>query len=257
MYYLRIDDLNATLLCTDGGRPVVVQRNIIPGAFPDTLAEISSAIDAQRLDVLVSGPTTIVPSSELEDTTPETQDIIFNSCFNFVDNTPRRVFYDDIPALHAHLLFAVKDNICNAIIEQFPTTELRFVSSLTPLVRHFSESYDGTSRFRVYLNCRDRFVDVFAFDGRQLAVFNSFPVSSISDVVYYALAFAKTIGFSPASTPYYAVGDNGKAADVVAHLRQFAHKATVLDITEELGKRPLTQNPDIPHDLVFHILCAS
>lgn len=257
MYYLRIDDLNATLLCTDGGRPEVVQRNIIPGAFHDTLAEISSAIDAQRLDVLVSGPTTIVPSSELKDTTPETQDLIFNSCFNFVDNTPRRVFYDDIPALHAHLLFAVKDNICNAIIEQFPTTELRFVSSLTPLVRHFSESYDGTSRFRVYLNCRDRFIDVFAFDGRQLAVFNSFPVSSINDVVYYALAFAKTIGFSPVSTPYYAVGDNDKAVDVVAHLSQFAHNATVLDITEELGKRPLTQNPDIPHELVFHILCAS
>lgn len=257
MYYLRINDLQATLLCTDGGRPVVVKRNIIPGAFADTMAEISSAIDAERIDVLVSGPTTIVPSAELAVTTPEKQNLIFNSCFNFVDNTPRRVFYDDIPALHAHLLFAVKDNICNAIIEQFPTTELRFVSSLTPLVRHFSESYDGSSRFRVYLNCRDRFVDVFAFDGRQLAVFNSFPVGSVNDVVYYALAFAKTVGFSVNSTPYYAVGDGPKATEVVEHLCNFTHKATVIDLEKELGSHPLTQNPDIPHDLVFHILCAS
>lgn len=257
MYYLRIDDFRATLLSTDGGQPVVEHHNIVPGAFSDTMAEISSAINAQRLDVLVSGPTTIVPSAELKETTPETQDLIFNSCFNFVDNTPRRVFFDDIPALQAHLLFAVKDNICNDIVEQFPTTELHFVSSLTPLVRHFSESYDGTSRFRVYLNCRDRYVDVFAFDGRQLAVFNSFPVGGGSDVVYYALAFAKTIGFSPASTPYYVVGDRDKTAEVVTRLRQFTHKAVVLDIAEELGRRPLTQHTDIPHELVFHILCAS
>lgn len=257
MYYLRIDDLRATLLCTEGGRPVIAHRNIIPGAFSDALAEISSAIDAERLDVLVSGPTTIIPSAEIEGTTPEAQDIIFNSCFNFVDNTPRRVFYDEIPTLQAHLLFAVKDNICNAIIEQFPTTELRFVSSLTPLVRHFSESFDGSSRFRVYINCRDRFADFFAFDGRQLAVFNSFPVGSVNDVVYYALAFAKTIGFSVAATPYYAVGNGTKAAEVVSYLREFTHKAAVVDIKQELGNRPLTQNPDIPHDLVFHILCAS
>lgn len=257
MYYLRIDDLRATLLSTEGGRPVIAQRNIIPGTFSDVLAEISSAIDAERLDVLVSGPTTIIPSSEIEGTTPAAQDIIFNSCFNFVDNTPRRVFYDEIPALQAHLLFAVKDNICNAIIEQFPTTELRFVSSLTPLVRHFSESFDGSSRFRVYINCRDCFADFFAFDGRQLAVFNSFPVSSVNDVVYYALAFAKTIGFSVADTPYYAVGNGTKAAEVISYLHEFSHKATVVDIKQELGNRPLTQHPDIPHDLVFHILCAS
>lgn len=256
MYYLRIDDLRVALLCGDAANPVVVERNHIPGAFAEVLAELSSAVSAERLDVLVSGPTTIAPVELLTGAPGETEQI-FGSCFNFVDNDTRRVFSNDIPALHSRLLFGVKSSVYEAIVQQFSTTEVRFVSALTPLLRHFSEHYDGGTRFRVYLNCRDRFVDVLAFDGRQLAVLNSFPVSKVNDAVYYTLAFSKTVGLDIADTPYIVVGNTVMVASVVSHLRRFANNVTSPSLLEEFGASSLTLDSDIPYDLAVHILCES
>lgn len=256
MYYLHIDDLRISLLSQADTQPTIVGRNIIPGAFGEVLADFSTAFTAKRLDVLVSGPTTIVPTSELN-AAPEKQDLIFNSCFNFVDQAPRRVFYDEIPSLHSHLLFAVKDNVCNEIIEQFSQADIRFTSALSPLLRHFADQYDGKHRFRVYLNCRYRFVDVFAFDGRQLVVLNSFPVNAVTDAVYYTLSFSKVIGLDVATVPYYVVGDTAMRQTVVEQLSSFAHNVTAKTLEEEFGTSPLTTNPDIPYALSAHILCAS
>lgn len=256
MYYLHIDDLRVSLLCQADTQPNLVGRNIIPGAFAEVLADFSSAFRAKQLDVLVSGPTTIVPTAELN-VAPEKQDLIFNSCFNFLDNSPRRVFFDEIPALHSHLLFAVKDNVCNEIIEQFSEAEIRFTSALTPLLRHFSDQYDGKRRFRVYLNCRYRFIDVFAFDGRQLVVLNSFPVNAVSDAVYYTLSFSKVVGLDVATVPYYVVGDHTMSKTIVEQLSAFAHNVCMKTLEEEFGTSPLTTNPEIPYALSAHILCAS
>lgn len=255
-YYLRVEDLRISLVSRTNGEFVIAERNVLPGAFAEALREFSSAFDAYRLDVIVSGPTTIVPSPEMPES-PEQQDRLFNSCFRFVDNTPRRVFYNEIPALHSNLLFAVKDSVCNAIIEQFPEADIHFVSSLTPLLMRFSEQYDGSSRFRVYLNCRDNFVDVFAFDGRQLAVINSFPANTPADAVYYTLGFSKNVGLNVETTPYRVVGDKTMAQGVVKGLRRFASNASHQTPADAFGELELTHNTDISYDLAAYITCAS
>lgn len=255
MHYLRIDDLRISLLSHTDSIPVFTSRNVLPGHFDTALTAFSADVSPVRLDVLVSGPTTIVPSAEIPDD-PEEQALLFNSCFSFSDNTPRRVFFDEIPALKSHLFFAVKDNVCNAIVEQFPDTEVHFISAITPMLRHFSENYDGTTRFRVYLNCREGFVDAFAFDGRQLAILNSFPVRSVSDAVYYALAFSKTVGFEVSTTPYCIVGDETMATSIVSHLRDFAHNVVLGSLRDDFAASPLSLNNQIPYDLALHALCA-
>lgn len=255
MQYLRLDDLSISMLSNTDSKPVLTSRTVLPGHFDTALAEFSAVANPGRLDVLVSGPTTIVPSAEIPED-PEEQALIFNSCFSFNDSTPRRVFFDEIPALKSHLFFAVKDNVCNAIIEQFPDAEVRFFSAITPMLRHFSENYDGATRFRVYLNCRNGFVDAFAFDGRQLAILNSFPVRSVSDAVYYALAFSKTVGFDVATTPYCIVGDETMATSIVEHLQDFAHNVVRGSLRDDFAASPLTLNNAIPYDLALHALCA-
>lgn len=255
MHYLRIDDQSISLLKGTDTKPVFTSRHVLPGTFGMTLAELTADTQPVHIDVLVSGPTTIVPSTEIP-TTPEEQALVFNSCFNFNDNTLRRVFYDEIPALKSHLFFAVKDSICNAILEQYPDAEVRFISAITPMLRHFSENYDGTQRFRVYLNCRHGFMDAFAFDGRQLAILNSFPVRSVSDAVYYALAFSKTVGFDTATTPYYIYGDATMAKSVVEHLQDFAHNVVSGSLRDDFAASPITLNNEIPYDLALHALCA-
>lgn len=256
MYYLRIDDLRMTLLRQAEGVPVFAERNIVPGAFSEVLGELASGFHADKLDVLVSGPMTIVPSEELP-AAPADYAAIFNACFHFVDNTPRYVFSNEIPALRSHLLFAVKQPTYDAVTHEFADIPVNFVSSLTPLLRHFAGRQDAVSRFRVYVNCRDRFIDVFVFDGRQLAVINSFPVSTSSDAVYYILGFSKTVGFAVATTPYYIVGDREMADALVSQLSRFAGRVVSQTIVEEFGASPLTDNPHITYDLAAHILCAS
>lgn len=255
MYYLRIDDLRMTLLRQVDGVPVFAERNIVPGAFSEVLGELASGFKADKLDVIVSGPMTIVPSEELP-ADPADNAAIFNTCFHFIDNTPRYVFSNEIPALRSHLLFAVKQPTYEAVMKQFADVPVQFVSSLTPLLRHFADRYDGSSRFRVYVNCRDRFIDVFVFDGRQLAVINSFPVSTPADAVYYILGFSKTVGFAVATTPYYIVGDSSMVGDLVNHLSRFAGRVSSHTIVDEFGSTPLTVNPHITYDLAAHVLCA-
>lgn len=256
MHYLHIDDVSISLLCPGIAAPTLKVRNIMPGALDEVLADLAADTAVRRLDVLVSGPTTIVPSEEFggEENVRES---LFNSCFNFVDNTPRCVFDNEIPALYSHLLFGVKQSTRAAILGAFPQAEVSFVSALTPLLRHFSAQHDGSCRFRVYVNCRKGFVDVFVFDAQQLAVLNSFPVNTASDAVYYMIGFSKTVGIELSVTPYFIVGDSVMAADIVGMLKRFAPLVETRSVTDEFGASPLTLNTNISYDLAAHILCAS
>lgn len=256
MYYLRIDDLRVSLLYHKDNIPIFSSTSVVQSSIDEALDELFAAdMLPARLCVLVSGPTTIVPMAESPES-PAEQSVLFNSCFCFRDDTPRRVLFDEIPALNSHLYFAVKADVCNAIINHFPDAQVHFMSAITPMLRHFSEKDDEAMRFRVYLNCRCGYIDALAFDGRQLVVLNSFPVRGVSDAVYYALAFSKTIGFEVASTPYIIVGDDTMAASLVDQLKSFAHNVLQGSLCDDFEHSPILHNTDIPYDLALHVLCA-
>lgn len=256
MYYLRLDDLRVKLLCQSEGIPVMVERNILGGDVTEIISDLAGSINTRHLDVLVSGPTTIVPSDELP-SSASAHAAIFNACFNFMDDTPRLVFSNEIPALRSHLLFAIKEPTYDALVKYFPAVNVRFVSSLTPLLLHFANRPASGARFRVYINCREGFIDVFVFDGQQLAVLNSFPVTAVADAVYYTLAFSKTVGFDISTTPYYVVGEPALSQSVVEQLRRFARVVTTRSLDEEFGINAVTHTEGITFDLAAHILCAS
>lgn len=202
------------------------------------------------IDVLVCGPTTIVPDEELRhhDATQ-----LFNSCFCFTDDAERTVFTAPLPTLHSTLLYGVKTLHVEALHQEFSATELRFVPSLAPLLSHFAERYEASQQLRMYVNCRHRFIDVFGFDGRRLLFFNSFPVNSPDDAVYYVLALMQSLGFSASTTPCQIMGDQSMTSELLPRLQRFVKQVQGLKVKEYFDIPLLSPQTEVPFDLVAYV----
>lgn len=278
MTHLRIDDRHigclATCAATDESH--YASHPYLPGDFADALGNIArdgasaelrmdgagsqsaaagsnAEAGSAAVDVLICGAATIVPLDEAEDNDEQ----LFGHCFHFSDDEPRVVFSNELPTLHARLLFGLRCSNYEALRQWADGAELRLYSSLTSLLKHHSVTFGETSRQRLCVNCRDRFVDVFAFDDTRLTLFNSYSVSGVTDIVYYVIAVANTVGINLSSVRCYVMGDRVTAENAISHLRRFIQKVSPVALPDDCASRAATSTSAIPYDLVLHTLCAS
>lgn len=213
---------------------------------PDFNAYIKHA----PVTVLVSGPATAVPSDAVNDADNA---FIFNSCFSFTNHEERSVYANEIPALRQRLIFGVMKTVEEAIGQEFRFPEWMFVSTLTPVLEHFAEKHQGDKGVRLYVNCRNRFVDVFTFDGGRLQVLNTFPVNSVADASYYVVAMMKNMDYCMYTTTCSILGDAAMAADLSKALRRFLAQVEVVNPAKEFGTLNTLATADVPFDIWAHI----
>lgn len=264
MLYLRIDDLRLMLLAPSDHQPTIIERNILPGRFPEVLHDLSSATTASHIDVLVNGPVTIVPTEELREMNAATQrsatnrttvaETLYQSCFAFNEEAPRHVLENPLPSLRHTVLFSLHEEMYDAIQEQYADSEIRYISALTPLLRYFATQRDPVHRQRVYVYCRQRFIDVFAFEDRHLMLLNSFPVGSIEDAIYFVLTLSQSLGFDVKTIPFTLIGDRGMTSDLTQGLSRFVQRVDTATLSGHFVQSPYLDNPAVPYDLALHIV---
>lgn len=238
--------------------PGVQQTLASPASVQQALAELrelvpdfNAYVRNSTVTVLVSGPATLVPVEEIDE---EDDAFIFNSCFSFTDHAQRNVCSDDLDSLRQRVVYGVPKSTVEAIQQEFRYPELRFVSTLTPLLQHFSGAEGSRNAdVRMYVNCRYRFIDVFAFSRQHLQLLNSFPVNTPDDATYYVLALLKTMGYSMAATPVNVLGDPSMADELSKCLSRFAKNVRQLDATKEFGNPCTASDFDVPCDLLAHV----
>lgn len=214
------------------------------------LPEFNEYVKHSPVTVIVSGPATLVPA----DSVNEADDaFIFNSCFSFSDHTERSVYANELPALRQRLLFGVMKTVEEAIGQEFRYPDLRYVSALTPVLEHFAGRHRDARGIQIYVNCRNRFVDLFVFSDKRLQVLNSFPVNSVADASYYVVALMKNMDYSIAGTPCCVLGDPVKVADLAKALRCFLPNVVAIDSLREFGAVNMATLAEVPFDLMAHI----
>lgn len=212
--------------------------------------EFNENIEHSPVTVLVSGPATLVPT---DDVPVDDDDFVFNSCFSFKNHEERSVHANEIPALRQRLLFGVQKTVEEAIAQEFRYPELRFTSTLTPLLEHYAEKHRGDRGVQIYVNCRERFIDVFAFAAGRLTVLNSFAVNTIADASYFVVALMKNMDYDMANVACRIIGDGAMAADLVQTLRRFIAHVDAVDAVKEFRTVSMLTVADVPFDIMAHI----
>ncbi len=265
MLYLRLEDHKITL--ADYNRPTSADASadavltLVEHALTPTLSLRQNLQEARQqhplfqqtndVEVIVNGPTTLVPVSEYDDSLEE---ILFNSCFRAASEVPYRVLADVVPQQRTMLLFGVRQAVSDGISAEFQGADIHYTSATSLLLRRFAEHDFGTHRHRIYVNCRDHYIDVAAFNERQLVACCPYEVNTASDAAYYVLALSKAQGFLPAETLYIMVGNNSTAREFTTILRRFAPAVRRHTLGDEFGTRPITQHPAVPFDLGLMLL---
>ncbi len=200
----------------------------------------------ERVQVIVAGPVTPLPLADFQEEDCET---IYNYCF--AATAPRRIFYDVVAATSTVLLFALEEEICKAVEEVFDCP-VHYLSSFTPLLRHFASKPEGTgTHTRIYIYCRNHETDVMAFTDNRLAATNTFPVSAAADVAFHALSLGAQLTKNAADAAYHLVADTSEQRDeVLNELRQYTHNAYAINPAAEFNRHPVAIHPGISYDLL-------
>lgn len=211
----------------------------------------ASFSEEQAVQVSVGGMVTLVPLAEFEE---EHCDTLYNYCVAGDGAAPlaRRIFYDVLPASNAVLLFALPEDVCQDVEAVFG--EVRYVSRLTPLLRRWAIRTAAQSSRRVYLYCRDGSADIFFFEEQRILVLNSYEVLAATDVVYYAFNLSQNLGVDFEVTTYTVFGEEAQCREVATQLAMYAPHVAVLNAGAEFNRHPLSQNPEIPFDLLAQVL---
>lgn len=265
MLYLRLEDHKIILAdysrpasCDAGTNPVLT---LVEHAQNPTLSLRQNLQEARQqhplfqqaaeVEVVVNGPTTLMPVAEYDDSMEE---LVFKSCFRVASEVPFRVWADVIPQLRTMLLFGVRQTVAESIEDEYRGVGIHYTSAASLLLRRFAQHDFGTQCRRVYVNCRDRYIDVAAFNDRQLVAYCPYEVNTASDAVYYVLALSKVQGFAVADTQYITVGNNANVREVTSMLRRFAPNVRRHTLADDFGARPITEHPAVPYDLGLMLL---
>lgn len=265
MLYLRIEDYR--LILADYNRPsasqpdshamlTLVEHKLKPEmSLQQNLhaARVQHELFLRKgwLEVIVNGPTTLVPVSEYEDAS---ESIVFKSCFRAASETPFRVLADNIPQLRTMLVFGVRQNMAESIAREFQDCDIHYTSAASLLLRRFAIHDFPKLHRRVYVNCREGFIDVVAFTERQLTACCTYEANTTYDAVYYILALSKALGFRTDETRYILTGSEAMAGGILSSLQRFVPDAVRRSLIDEFGLRPITRHPAVPYDLGLLLL---
>lgn len=199
----------------------------------------------RNVEVLVGGAVTPIPLTDFQEEDCETY---FNYCFPETD-TKRRVFYDVIASANVVLLFALDETTCRALEKQF--SDVHYSSTLTSVVRHFAQKSDRDKETtRIYAYCHETECDIAAFEGKRLLMLNEYEAHSATDVAYYVLNVAQTLGQDVQDTPLHIAGPTDWRNAAGKELEKYAANVRYLNPIAEFQRHPVALKKDMPYDLM-------
>ncbi len=210
--------------------------------------------------VMVCAPATYVPLAEFQE---EDCEAVYNLCFP--ENEQRRVFYDVAASANCVVLFSLQEQTCHSLEEAFG--HVYYMSSVTPLLRHFVEKGLGRSQKRFFVNAHGGVADVFVFEDTRLLLANTYRVRTAVDVAYYVFGIARQLGAGiapseevPAAAgtdsyaPFYVMGRPGLLREICAELRKYAKNVRPVNPGAEFNRHVVAVTPGVPYDLVVSLL---
>lgn len=205
----------------------------------------------RRIQILVDGGNPIpIP---LADFNEEDCKKIYNYA---VDNTENHeVFYDVIATAGIALLFSVDKSVCKSIEDSFKT-EVHYLSSLTPVLKHFTNRNVSTDQpLHVFLYLHESNMDVILLNENRLIAVNSYFVQRETDVAYYTLGLLRNFVADIEETVVHIVADDAALREGAStELKKYLSKIYTIHPAAEFNRHPIAVTEDITYDFINLLL---
>ncbi|MBR2862094.1 MAG: DUF3822 family protein [Bacteroidaceae bacterium] len=167
----------------------------------------------------------------------------------------RNIFYDIIAPAGIVLLFSVDKSVCKAMEDTFGT-EVHYLSSLTPVVKHFTtKPLSGEFPTRLFIYLHETTADMLLLSENRPLCINSCFVQSSTDVAYYALGMLRNFVASPAEATIHIVADEAPQREAACtELKKYAPRVYAVHPSAEFHRNPVTMAEGITYDLVNLLL---
>lgn len=205
--------------------------------------------EARQTQVVVVGRTTAVPLAEFQE---ECCQPVYDYLFTPPVRGGRRTFYDLVPGLSTALVFALDEASCQAVQAQLG--EVHYISAQTAVLRHFATKASRVDGPCVYLHLHEQLLDLVAFDNGRAALINTFELHGKADIAYYVLTVLRTTGLPTAQTEVFVAGTPAERDEACQELRRFLPKVWPINPSGEYNRHPLTQQADVPYDILTLLL---
>ncbi len=204
----------------------------------------------QRVNVMVVTPrTTCIP---VEDFDPEYAESFYE--FNFPDAEKTHVSYNVLNKCGIAVVFGIAKNVYQLLVDDFP--QARFYASLSTIVEHIGNVEKTSRKNKMYAYVLERELTLYAFSNGTMLCFNTFPVTSIDDCVYYTLNMMQQMKFSQVDDSLQIIGNTGKEKNLLSKISSFVKDVTVVDCREEFGNSITGGDTSIPYDLQTLLICG-
>lgn len=151
------------------------------------------------------------------------------------------------------IAFEIPTGVDAFVQRTFP--EAAIVHHLYPLIDNFVRASLATPCARLYLNLRDKELDIVAAKAGKLLMASTNPcLGGVTDAVYFALGTWRSLGLDPKADQLLLTGDNEQRQAIAGQLRDFVGYVMPNLYPPEamrLGKQVM----DAPYELVMMALC--
>ncbi len=204
------------------------------------------AAPIRKVQVLVVGPTTLVPLADFQEEDCET---LYN--YTFPSDTKRRVFYDVLPSANAVLLFALEETTCRTLEEEYGN--VHYVSGLTPVLRHFSAKGVSAAK-RLFAYVHGETLSVAVFEENKLVVANTYRIGNPVDAAYYVFNVASHQAMKPEEAAFFVAGTAEERESISTELRKYASSVFTVNPAGEYNRHIVAMTPEVPYDLMTLLL---
>jgi len=201
----------------------------------------------ERADVLVDGPTMLVPLDLFEEEQMgELYDLMFT------DDARQSVkMFNVMAELSAVAVFAVSRDFKGVIDDHFRDT--RFFSTMTPVWKHlYRRSFTGLRR-KLYAYFHEQRIDLFSFTRNRFKYENTFDGSRSRDALFYLLAVWNELQFAAETDELHVVGDMPEREWMLGELHAYLKNVYTLNPTAELSRAPATLCKGMSFDMMTFI----
>ncbi len=168
------------------------------------------------------------------------------------DDADEELITSLIPSLSVAMMMKMPEETATFLRRTFNNPAI--MHHLVPLCRYFFNSSKLGHTGRVYVNLRQKSLDILAFGNDRLLLANTFEFDNITDAVYYIMACRETLGCSDRNNEVLLAGNAEVREELTPILREYigyVMPAIFPSTMFKAGKEALTA----PFDLIVLPLC--
>ncbi len=200
-----------------------------------------------KVVAMVDSPVLMVPVELFREEDSET---LYHHAF--MRRQQYAVAHDVLPDLNAVALYAVGRDLLTVLRDHYP--HLQLSSVLIPVWRHLHQRSFTGDRHKLYCYFHERRMEVFSFQQNRFRFCNSYVVNCPNDALYYMLAVWKQLALRPDQDEIYVVGDIRERDALQQEMQRFLKRVYFIHPSGEFNRAPITQQPDIPYDVITYMM---